>query len=180
MAMAAKGSLFATALVLFLAGGAPIEAQEEVCWWSNTVGSKHGFVVAAIGRDCPEDGKPPGVTCVVCEPGSQGHNGCHYELMEGGTHAACDDGGGVLAALTEIQDAMEGGDITMVASALMRERGSVSAEFIPEGGRIDLILACDPNKPSWTIPVLPELRRALESELEQTEQGELMAVEPAS
>lgn len=27
-------SLFATALVLFLAGGAPVEAQER-CWWCN-------------------------------------------------------------------------------------------------------------------------------------------------
>ena len=178
MTIVTRGSLLATALILFLAGGAPVEAQEVVCWWSNTVGSKHGFVLG--GLHCPEDEERPGLTCVECEVGKRNeHVGCHYRLMDGPSHDACDDDTAVLAALTEIRNAMEGDDITMVASALLKERKGVSVEFIPEGGRIDLILACDPHKPFWTIPVLPDVRRALQGALQHTERGELTAVEPA-
>ena len=95
-------------------------------------------------------------------------------------HEACDDGAGVLAALTELRDALEGDDITEAASALLKERQGVSAEFIPDGGRIDLILACDPNKPFRTIPVLPDVRRALEGELQRMRLGAFTVAEPAS
>lgn len=163
MTSVTRGFVFATAVVLFLAGDTPVEAQ-EACWWSNTVENQHGFILG--GFDCPEDGKLPGVKCVKCELGKKKeHEGCHPALMPGGAHEACDDGTAALAALTEIRDALGGDDVTMLASALMKERAGVSAEFVPEGGRIDLILACDPYKPFRTIPVLPEVRRALEGEL---------------
>lgn len=178
MMIATRGFLFATAVVLFLAADTPVEAQ-EVCWWSNTVENQHGFIFG--GRHCPEDEKLPGLKCVKCEEGKRKeHEGCHPVLMPGGAdHEACDDGTAALVALTEIRDALGGDDVTMLASALMKERAGVSAEFVPEGGRIDLILACDPYKPFRTIPVLPEVRRALEGELQQTDRGEFTAAEPA-
>ena len=140
------------------------------------VRNRSGFVP---GRGRTGRGSGRGTTCVVCIDGGTEDEGCHYALMDGGSRDACDDGVLALAVLTELRDALEGDDITMVASALMRERPGVSAEFIPEGGRIDLILACDPNKPFWTIPVLPELRRALEGELQQIGRGEFTVAEPA-
>ncbi len=49
-----------------------------------------------------------------------------------------------MAVLTEVRKALENEDITVVASALLRDRVGVSVDFIPDRGRIDLLLPCDP------------------------------------
>jgi hypothetical protein len=67
--------------------------------------------------------------------------------------------------LTEVEDALESGDVTAVASALLEPRTGFSFEFIPEAGRIDLFLACDLNRAVGTIPVLPEARDRLAAAL---------------
>ena len=98
MTITTRGFLFATALVLFLGGGAPVQAQDEVCYWGNTVGDEHGFILG--GLDCLEENQLPGTTCVVCVLGTDEHEGCHYALMDGEPHDGCDDGTAALAALT--------------------------------------------------------------------------------
>lgn len=167
MAMLRKAYLFVAALFLFLAPSQPAEAQflgEVVCWWCiETEDGMHGFTLN--GRDCGTAGEMPDhpipAQCVRCGKTSQ----CHYDNQPGPCHIACGPAGDAVAALTEIQQGLEDEDITVVASALLRERTGVSTEFVPEGGRIDLLLACEPNKPFRTIPVVPELREALLAEL---------------
>ena len=55
--------------------------------------------------------------------------------------------------------------MNVVASALMRERTGFSLEFIPEAGRIDVVMDCNATRAFQTIPVLPQARRSLEYEL---------------
>ena len=66
-----------------------------------------------------------------------------------------------------VPTASEAERIAVVASALTKEWPGVVVEFIPEGGRIDLLLPCEPNEPFHTIPVVPELRKALVEELQE-------------
>jgi hypothetical protein len=75
-------------------------------------------------------------------------------------------GGDVAAALTEVEDALESGDVTAVAEVLLEPGTGLAFEFIPESGRIDLFLACDPDRPFRTIPVLPEARDRLTAAFE--------------
>ena len=70
-----------------------------------------------------------------------------------------------MAALTEIREAMEGDDVTVIASTLLRSRTAVSVEFVPEQGRINLVRACDPDRVFGTVPVLPGVRARLVAEL---------------
>ncbi|MYB97974.1 MAG: hypothetical protein F4123_12570 [Gemmatimonadetes bacterium] len=63
--------------------------------------------------------------------------------------------------MTEVEDALDRGDVTAVASALLEPRTGLSFDFIPEAGRIDLFLACTPDRAFVTIPVPPEARDRL-------------------
>ena len=78
-----------------------------------------------------------------------------------------------MAALTEIEEALGAEDIVLAASALRRERTGVSVEFIPEAGRIDLMVPCHPDRVYHTIPVLPEVRTRLQAELQASATGGL-------
>ena len=53
--------------------------------------------------------------------------------------------------------------MTVVASALNEPRTGMSFDFIPDAGRIEVILACDPNRAFRTIPVLPEAQGRLKA-----------------
>lgn len=155
------------ALFLCLTASPPINAQEEeedeevgevVCWWCWEVEGGHEFVIG--GERCV--GGIPGTDeeamhCSRCG----GTTECH-PWQPGPCHRACGPTGDAVAALTEIQKALDGGDITVVASALNRRRTGVSIEFLPDGGRIDFILPCDPTTTFRTIPVPPEARAKLE------------------
>lgn len=125
----------------------------------------HGFTLN--GRGCGvEESMPDHPTpsqCVRCGGTSE----CHYRRKVGPCHIPCGpDGDEAVAAVTEIQEAMDTEDVAVVASALVKERSGVSVEFIPEGGRIDLIVPCHPSMPFRTIPVVPKVREALVAELQ--------------
>ncbi|MXW16600.1 MAG: hypothetical protein F4Z83_03455 [Gemmatimonadetes bacterium] len=111
------------------------------------------------GNECGWDGHDePGAMCSRCG----GTSDCHIEFRTGGCHIACGPAGGdVAAALTEVEDALDRGDVTAVASALLEPRTGLSFDFIPEAGRIDLFLACTPDRAFVTIPVPPEARDRL-------------------
>ena len=174
MEIARKTYLFVAALFVFLVGGLPNELDAQggglTCGWcimrqDVVVGPgiiivfpvKHRFTGG--GNECGWDGHDePGAMCSRCG----GTSFCHTEFRWGECHIACGPAGGdVAAALTEVEDALESGDATAVASALLAPRSGLAFEFIPESGRIDLFLACDLNRPFRAIPVLPEARDRL-------------------
>lgn len=111
------------------------------------------------GDKCGWDGHDePGAMCSRCG----GTSFCHRQFWIGGCHIACGPAGGdVAAALAEVEDALDRGDVTAVASALLEPRTGLSFDFIPEAGRIDLRLACTPDRAYVTIPVPPEARDRL-------------------
>ena len=76
---------------------------------------------------------------------------------------ACGPLSDLFSALTDVKVALEGGDMTVVASALHEPRTGVFLEFVPEGGRIDVVLACDTDRVNTAIPVLPEERDRLQA-----------------
>lgn len=169
MAIGRRMYVFITVLFLFLAGSGSLEAQsgEVTCWWCVEVEEdgevRHGFTLGGelCGLEGRYDDNPGSTQCVRCGWKSE----CHYELRQGECHIACGPAGDAVAALTEIREAMDTGDYSVVAAALSKKRTGMSVEFIPEGGRIDLLLPCDPDKPYQTIAVLPEERAALQTEL---------------
>ena len=172
MEIARKTYLFVAALMVFLVGGLPndVEAQGGglTCgWciqerWEVTIGPiiilfpwEHKF--PGGGDECGWPGHA-GAMCSRCG----GTSFCHRDFWTGSCHIACGPAGGdVAAALTEVEDALESGDVTAVAEALLEPGTGLAFEFIPESGRIDLFLACDPDRPFRTIPVLPEARDRL-------------------
>ena len=118
---------------------------------------KHRF--PGGGNECGWDGHDDfGATCSRCG----GDSFCHRDFWWGSCHIACGPAGGdVAAALTEVEDALESGDVTAVASALLDPSPGFSFEFTPEAGRIELFLPCDPDQAFRTIPVLPDVRDRL-------------------
>lgn len=175
MAIAKKLLLFPAALFMVLVGSAELTAQggeedeedeggltcmwckEGVGWFGETT---HGFLLG--GDLCGWVGSGEGNQCARCG----GTSTCHHVYWTGECHIACGPEGDAMAALTEIQQALAGDDATVVASVLLRERSGVHIEFIPEGGRIDLMLPCDLTQTFRTIPVVPALREALEDHLQ--------------
>ena len=83
--------------------------------------------------------------------------GSDQEPLKWGTRVDAD----AFAVMTEIKDALDRDDVALLAAAVSRDRVGVSAEFIPDGGRIDLILPCDPSVAYQTIPVLPRVNAEL-------------------
>lgn len=173
MTIVRKSFPFLTALFLLLvaAGGAPVGSLDEeegdeagvVCWWCWQIGGDHIFMPGGEGcvGGIPGIGHPL-MHCSRCG----GTSDCHVgEWRDGPCHIACGPEGDAMAALTEIREAMEGDDVTVIASALLRSRPAVSVEFVPEQGRINLVRACDPDRVFGTVPVLPGVRAMLAAEL---------------
>ena len=158
-----------SALALLLVGILPVEAQsqegaggEVVCWWCWEVGGEHLFAHGGLGCVGGIDGTDEEqMHCSRCGRSSE----CHTDYQLGPCHIACGPTGDAMAALTEIQQALDGDDMTVVATALTRTRAGVSVEFLPDGGRINLILPCDRSKVFRTIPVVPGARTRLEEAL---------------
>jgi hypothetical protein len=67
--------------------------------------------------------------------------------------------------LSGILEALDRGNVAVVASTLVRERTDASLDYIPEEGRINIVLACSPDRVNRVIPVLPKVREKLEAEL---------------
>lgn len=114
------------------------------------------------GDECGWEGHDDsGVMCSRC--GGETSK-CHKDWWAGRCHIPCGSEGDDVessAALTDIEEALESGDVTAVASVLREPRTGFSFEFIPEAGRIALFLACDPDRAARTIPVSPEARDRL-------------------
>ena len=155
-------------LLVCLVPSESAEAQflgEVVCWWCFEQDGMHDF--SLNGRGCGSKGEYPDdpvtAQCVRCGGSSE----CHYRRKVGPCHIPCGPAGGeAVAAATEIQEAIKTEDVAVVASALAKARSGISAEFIPEGGRIDVVLTCRPSMPFSTIAVVPKLRDALLAELQ--------------
>ena len=58
-------------------------------------------------------------------------------------------------------------DLERVAETIASARDGFSVEYLPEAGRIDLVLACAPSIPAGTVPVPPEIRPALDRALKE-------------
>lgn len=167
------------ALAVALAGSILLPAQSEAqvgggltCGWciqESTVWVFPGSGIIIIeppehifpdgGNECGWDGSDkPRVICSRCG----GTSTCHRYWDPGPCHILCGPAGGdVAAALNEVEDALGSGDVRAVASALLDPSAGLAFEFIPEAGRIDIFLACDPDRAYRTIPVLPEARDRL-------------------
>ena len=54
----------------------------------------------------------------------------------------------------------------VAASVAAQYPSSLAVEYVPEAGRIDFVLACNPDAPASTLPVpTGDLRLSLEAEL---------------
>lgn len=169
MMIARKIFPFLAALFLLLVGvgGAPVGAQEGegpvVCWWCWEIEGGHEFVIG--GEGCVDGIDGIGDEYMHCSRCGRTSD-CHVmQWRTGPCHIACGPEGDAIAALTEIREAIEGDDVTVMASALSRPRTAVSVEFLPEQGRINLVRPCDPDRVFGTVPVLPQVRAMLEVEL---------------
>lgn len=138
-------------------GHVSLDHSHEDQWW-------HRFPTSAADA-CVGNEDAWNQTCAACG----GTSMCHRFWMRGFCHAPCSWPGPPRfvgrTTLEEIQEALEGNDIEVLASTVSRERTGVFVEFIPESGRIDLLLPCDPNRAAYTIPVEPEVREQLKAAL---------------
>lgn len=176
MTILRKGYLFVAALFVFSLAPAPAEAQEVVCGWCQELNAIWAWPDGTItfwghrfpggGNGCPglEVFQPRTGSCARCG----GTSTCHFGWDKHRCHILCGPAGGDFAAVTEIEEALTSGDMTMVAAALNRDRDGLSVEFVPEAGRVDFILACDPDRAFRSIPLLPEVRERLKAQLAAT------------
>lgn len=174
------------ALALALAGSMLLPAKSEAqgggltCGWcsygsfivdwpdgtSTECEDCHAF--ARGGDECGWEGSDwPSTICARCG----GRSRCHRLPQPGPCHILCGPDGDLMAELSDVHEALDQGDVTVVATALLRERAGASLEFLPESGRIDVVLACSPDRVTLVIPVLPEVRARLEVELSKRTPG---------
>ena len=114
---------------------------------------------------------PGWIQCSRCGGSSE----CHTEidLSEGGIswgrcHQRCNQyysDADLAETVSDLGRGFETGDMTWVTAIILRRREGLSVEYIPEAGRIDFVLSCDPSRAARTIAVPPEVRRALDTEL---------------
>ncbi|MDE0235483.1 MAG: hypothetical protein OXU69_03280 [Gemmatimonadota bacterium] len=159
-------SCFVVVLAMFMASSIRANAQETgdvTCAWCKEAAiwtdQDHAFPLG--GHLCGWSGSGEGNICSRCG----GSSSCHIIYVPGPCHILCGPDGDATAALTGIQEALDADDMVALASALLLERTGVDVEFIPEGGRIDLLLPCDLTRPFHSIPVSPAVRGPLEMEL---------------
>ena len=181
MTIVRRTDLFLAALLALLMASVPVEgvAQnggEVICGWCVMKGDllasgpgwtahhnvEHSF--PGGGNECGWEGSNDkslggGPHCSRCG----GSSTCHMGYQTGFCHIPCGPTGDLFAALSEIEEALELKDLGAVASVLQEPTTGVSFEFVPDAGRIDAILACDPNRVFRTIPVLPEARDRLKA-----------------
>ena len=187
MTIARRTYLFLAALFVFLWAGAPteVEAQGEglTCGWCLHDGDRIGSVevggrrLAVIGNfshafprggdECGWEGHDDedifgGPVCARCG-GDDSH--CHTDYWENMCHRPCGPEGDAVAALTEIEEALGRDEMTTVVAALRKARTGMSVEFLPDAGRIEIMLACDLDRAIHTIPVLPGARERLQAAL---------------
>ena len=178
MTISRKTYLFVAALFVFLMASAPTEVEAQdggglTCGWCvhgvhNLVEVPGGYegdlkhVFPYGGNGCGWQGHDiPHVECSRCG----GTSDCHTRWRDGFCHIPCGPEGDAVVALSEIEAGLDDDDMAVVASALRMAREGVVVEFIPEGGRIDIVLPCNPTRVYHTIPVPPDVRTRLLVEL---------------
>lgn len=109
----------------------------------------------------------PRAQCSRCGGTSDCHGFLSWHVL-GPCHMAC---GGTTAqrslsnAVSDLRSGLDATDLDRVAEVITSPRAGFSVEYLPEAGRIDLVLACAPSIPSGTLPVPPEIRSALDQAL---------------
>ena len=187
MAIARKMYLFVAGVGLLLLAGVsvPAEVEAQTCgWcvmdsrdvilvdpWGNMVDGwteyRHKF--PGGGNACGWDGHDePGAMCSRCG----GTSDCHEEFRFGGCHIPCGPDGDAYAVVTEVEDALERGDVAAVALALNAPQEGVSLEFIPDAGRIEVTFSCGPTGAVHGIPVPPAARDRLQTAVAAVAPGE--------
>ena len=181
MKIVRKTHLFLATLPLLLMASIPVEGVAQsgggvTCGWcverGDLLASGPGWTIYHNvehsfpngGNQCGWEGRNDksiggGPFCSRCGRTST----CHEGFQTGPCHIPCGPLGDLFAALTEIEEALELENLTAVASALQEPTTGVSFEFVPGAGRIDAILACDPDRVFRTIPVPPEARGQLKA-----------------
>lgn len=156
--------LLAVWALLTVSAVAPVPAAAQdgvICAWCEERGwglwKQHRFT--AGGFHCDE---PAGEHCVRCG----GESECHTDWRSGPCHQPCGDGGQMQAladAVSEVRAGLNAADVTMVAAAILEDRGDLVVEYLGEAGRIDFMLPCDPVVPMATVAIVPEFRAELEA-----------------
>ena len=139
--------------------------QGLTCGWCYEM-SLRGSLVHWFPRGGSECGWPnPGAGYVCARCGGKSHcHGYHSPHRWGPCHILC--GGqttqkALSNAVSDLRSGMDIMDLDRVAEAIAATRDGVWVEYLPEAGRIDLVLACAPSIPARTVPVPPEIRPAL-------------------
>ena len=70
-------------------------------------------------------------------------------------------------AVSDLRSGLDAMDLERVAESIGSTRDGFSVEYLPEAGRIDLVLACAPSIPAGTVPVTPEIRPALDRAMKE-------------
>ncbi len=138
---------------------------EEKGWWFTR---KHRFTAGGYGCD-----DPPGEHCVRCG----GESECHTDWRRGPCHQPCGVDGGQMQALSdavsEVRAGLAAADVTMVAAAILEDRGELVVKYLGEAGRIDFMLPCDPDVPMATVAIISEVRAELDAAM-KSELAELV------
>ena len=164
---------FVAAVFVLLVAGWPTEgeAQGLTCGWCIELdtpwGTIHGFPQG--GGKCGWPNPGPAYQCSRCG-GTSGCHGLASPLASGPCHMPC--GGmamhqSVSNALSDLRSGLDAMDIERVAEAIVSTRDGFSVEYLPEAGRIDVVLACASSIPARTVPVPPEVRSALDQALKE-------------
>ena len=177
MAVARKTYLFGAALFVLLVAAPPNELEAQggglTCGWCIELltpwGFIHGFPQGGDKCGWPSPGSGPTWQCSRCG----GSSGCHplNDPLNGGPcHIPC--GGTAMQqslsnAVSDLRSGLDAMDLEWVAEAIGSTRDGFSVEYLPEAGRIDLVLACASSVPARTVPVPPEIRSALDRALKE-------------
>jgi hypothetical protein len=76
-------------------------------------------------------------------------------------------------AVSEVRAGLDAADVTLVAAAILEDRGDLVLKYLGEAGRIDFMLPCDPVAPMATVAVGPEVRAELDAAM-KSELAELV------
>lgn len=145
------------------------EGAGLTCAWCVTIWDPEGTIMHVFvegGEECGWVGHDiPRVECVRCGRTSTCHDP-EGPASFGKCHIPCGPAGDDVAQVfDEVSETLERGHVVAVASLLHKERDRFSITYLPEEGRIVLALSCGGGRPYQTIPVLPEVREALEASI---------------
>ncbi len=184
MEIARRTYLFVAALFVFLVAGLPTEVEAQrgglTCGWCWEMTLETDGLVNWFPRGGDECGWPnPGAGYVCARCGGTSHcHGYHSRHRFGPCHILCGGGGGpedeiprqmaLSNAVSDLRSGLDDMDLVRVAETISSGHEGFSVEYLPEAGRIDLILACAPSIPAGTVPVPPEIRPALDQALKES------------